>query len=112
MDDPLYGMTPRAGAEDEFGITLGALNARGERGALVINLDSMFRIASNPFFPYLLKRVDENIADNRGHTARSPGTVKKNVRAPGGQKMATPDTEDMKREEERELQELGPLFAP
>ncbi|MGB5735317.1 MAG: hypothetical protein WBM40_12845, partial [Thiohalocapsa sp.] len=37
--------------------------ARGERGALVVNLDSLFRIASNPFFPYLLARIDEGIAD-------------------------------------------------
>jgi alpha-beta hydrolase superfamily lysophospholipase len=112
MDDPLYGMTPRANAEDEFGIALGAINARGERGALVINLDSMFRIASNPFFPYMLERLDENIGANRVHAAKSPATVNKIVRAPGGQKLEKPEAEDMKREEQRELQELGPLFAP
>lgn len=61
MNDPLYGLTPDPGTETEFGVSLGTITARGERGALVVNLDSLFRIASNPFFPYLLERVEEGM---------------------------------------------------
>ena len=59
LDDALYGMHP--GTEDDFGIQLGAVAPRGERGALVLNLNSVFRISSNPFMPYLLDRLQENI---------------------------------------------------
>jgi len=34
---------------------------RGERGMLIVSQDSLTRIASNPFFPYLLERVEEGI---------------------------------------------------
>ena len=36
--------------------------SRGEVGVLIVNLDSLLRISSNPFFSYLLERVDEEIA--------------------------------------------------
>jgi alpha-beta hydrolase superfamily lysophospholipase len=58
--DALYGMDPDD-AED-FGINLGAMATRGERGALIVSLDSLLRMTSNPFFPYLLARVEEGIA--------------------------------------------------
>jgi alpha-beta hydrolase superfamily lysophospholipase len=61
-DDALYGTQPANAANSRYGISLGALVPRGERGALMISLDSMFRISSNPFFPYLLARIDEAIA--------------------------------------------------
>ncbi len=57
--DALYGMQPD-GSED-FGINLGVIAARGERGALIVSLDSLLRIASNPFFSYLADRIDEGI---------------------------------------------------
>lgn len=59
MDDPLYGMRP--GNNDEFGVNLGALAVRGERGALIISLDSLSRLSSNPFFPYMAERIAEVI---------------------------------------------------
>ena len=61
MDDSLYGLEPNP--NEFFGANLGAVAARGERGALIINLDSLFRIASNPFFPYMLEQIEEGIAD-------------------------------------------------
>ena len=61
MDDSLYGLEPNP--NEFFGANLGAIAARGERGALIVNLDSLFRIASNPFFPYMLGRIEEGIAD-------------------------------------------------
>jgi alpha-beta hydrolase superfamily lysophospholipase len=59
MNDALYGLTPDA-AED-FGINLGALAPRGERNVLVASLDALLRVASNPFFPYMIGRIEEGI---------------------------------------------------
>ncbi|KJK24800.1 hypothetical protein UB46_08960 [Burkholderiaceae bacterium 16] len=49
-------------AGDNYGVELGAMAARGERAALIVSLDALIRMSSNPFFPYLLQRVDEGIA--------------------------------------------------
>jgi alpha-beta hydrolase superfamily lysophospholipase len=57
VDDALYGMHPAAG--ENYGVHLGALAARGERGLLVVSMDSLVRMTSNPFFPYVLERIDE-----------------------------------------------------
>jgi alpha-beta hydrolase superfamily lysophospholipase len=60
-DDPLYGTAPDPATRTEFGLNLGALDARGERGALIVDQDFLTRLPSNPFFPYLLARVEEGI---------------------------------------------------
>lgn len=59
LTDGLYGLTPDP--KDNFGIELGAIAARGERGTLIVNLDSLMRMSSNPFYPYLLGRIDERL---------------------------------------------------
>ncbi len=59
IDDGLYGMTPDP-AED-FGVQLGAIALRGERGTLVTSIDALTRMSSNPFFPYVLERIDQGI---------------------------------------------------
>ena len=61
--DSLYGLNPD-GSED-FGINLGAMASRGERGALILSLDSLLRVTSNPFFPYLIQRIEEGITASR-----------------------------------------------
>jgi alpha-beta hydrolase superfamily lysophospholipase len=71
MDDPLYGLQPEPTPQPEFGFSLGAMAARGERGALVVDQDFMTRLSSNPFFPYLLERVDEGITRPSGPTGRN-----------------------------------------
>ncbi|MBL8658464.1 MAG: alpha/beta hydrolase [Rhodospirillales bacterium] len=53
--DPLYGFAPDD-AED-FGIRLGTVASRGEIGVLLVSLDTLMRINSNPFFAYLSDRV-------------------------------------------------------
>ena len=68
MSDSLYGLTPDA-AED-FGVHLGSLAPRGERNVLIASLDSLLRASSNPFFPYMIERIDEGIED------RNPATKK------------------------------------
>ncbi len=60
MSDSLYGRYPQP--KDQYGISLGAFAARGERAVLVVGLDSLMRLASNPFYPYMLKRINAKIA--------------------------------------------------
>lgn len=59
VTDPLYGSQPGPG--ERFGINLGALTPRGERGVLIVSLDALVRISSNPFYPYIERRVIEGI---------------------------------------------------
>jgi len=75
MDDPLYGMEPDPESRDMFGFSLGAMAARGERGALVVDQDFLTRLPSNPFFPYVLARIDEGIERPRGPTGRNLGAT-------------------------------------
>jgi alpha-beta hydrolase superfamily lysophospholipase len=67
LSDGLYGLEPDP-AED-YGIALGTVAARGEVGALIVSLDTLLRMSSNPFFPYLLGRIEEGI----GQTLRTEG---------------------------------------
>ena len=39
LDDPLYGMQPDR--DESFGVALGAIAPRGERGALVVSVESL-----------------------------------------------------------------------
>jgi alpha-beta hydrolase superfamily lysophospholipase len=57
MDDSLYGMQPDM--REDYGVHLGALAARGERGLLLVSMDSLLRMSANPFFPYVIGRIDE-----------------------------------------------------
>jgi alpha-beta hydrolase superfamily lysophospholipase len=61
IDDGLYGLDP-APAEN-FGVRLGSVGLRGERGALVLGLDALMRMSSNPFFAYQIDRIADTIAD-------------------------------------------------
>ncbi|TDN57894.1 alpha/beta hydrolase [Paraburkholderia sp. BL10I2N1] len=70
VTDALYGTSP--GTDEDFNVNLGALAARGERGALILTLDAMFRIASNPFFPYVEQRIDEGMGKMPGPVVNAP----------------------------------------
>ncbi len=70
--DALYGFAP--GNDEDFGVNLGTMASRGEIGVLIVNLDFLMRIASNPFFPYLSDRVMEEVpAADVAESAPSPG---------------------------------------
>jgi alpha-beta hydrolase superfamily lysophospholipase len=69
LSDSLYGTQPES--DEDFGVHLGALAPRGERGVLIVSLDSLSRMSSNPFFPYMLDRIDEGVRGN----AASPSTA-------------------------------------
>jgi alpha-beta hydrolase superfamily lysophospholipase len=57
--DALYG--PQPDPAENFGVNLGSVGARGEVGVLIISLDSLARISWNPFFDYMLKRIEEGV---------------------------------------------------
>jgi alpha-beta hydrolase superfamily lysophospholipase len=59
LEDGLYGLRPDPA--DDWGVQLGAIATRGERGALIMSLDSLMRMSSNPFFPYVRDRIGEEI---------------------------------------------------
>jgi alpha-beta hydrolase superfamily lysophospholipase len=56
-DDPLYGA--RGDGYERGGVTLGRLNPRGEKDVLVVPIDALMRVSWNPFFPYLLDRIEQ-----------------------------------------------------
>jgi len=58
MDDPLYGLVPNS---EDYGVNLGAMSTRGERGTLIVSLDSLARMTCNPFFSYLLERIEKGM---------------------------------------------------
>ncbi len=61
LTDSLYGAKPDT--SEDFGAHFGAVAARGERGALILNLDSLLRMSSNPFFGYMLDRIVQDIPE-------------------------------------------------
>src|SRR5215471_3272776 len=69
MNDGLYGLTPDP--TENFGINLGVLAPRGERNVLIASLDALLRVASNPFFPYMIGRIDQGIDEPTAPVARS-----------------------------------------
>jgi len=46
---------------EDYGANLGAMATRGERGILIVSIDSLARMSSNPFFDYLIGRVEEGL---------------------------------------------------
>ena len=59
LQDGLYGSEPLA--DEDFGVRLGLVAVRGERGALIVGADTLMRASSNPFFGYMLARIDAKI---------------------------------------------------
>jgi alpha-beta hydrolase superfamily lysophospholipase len=67
LSDPLYGLEPDT--REDYGANLGAMATRGERGILVVSIDSLARMSSNPFFDFILQRIDSVIG-----AAAKPGS--------------------------------------
>ena len=57
LSDSLYGLQPDS--DEDFGAHLGAMATRGARGLLIVSIDALARMSSNPFFPYLMERVEQ-----------------------------------------------------
>lgn len=56
-DDPIYGAVPNL--DQRFGIQIGSLEPRGEKGLLTVPAAQFNRLRSNPFFPYIEQRLIE-----------------------------------------------------
>lgn len=70
--DPLYGTEPDT--SENYGVRLGTQAPRGERGALILNLDAVLRISSNPFYPYVRDRIEDVIpTGSAAGTTKPPG---------------------------------------
>ena len=63
LSDPLYGLEPDT--SEDYGANLGAMATRGERGTLIVSIDSLARMSSNPFFDYVIERIEEGFAKPR-----------------------------------------------
>jgi len=55
LDDDVYGRNPLPSSFDV--VRLGTLSPRGERAVLTVPLETLMRVSSNPFFPYLAERL-------------------------------------------------------
>jgi alpha-beta hydrolase superfamily lysophospholipase len=58
-DDPLFGIAPDL--SKDYGLRLGLLAPRGERGVLSVPIDQFMRLNCNPFFPYVEAKILEGI---------------------------------------------------
>ncbi|MBF8747253.1 alpha/beta hydrolase [Pseudomonas putida] len=56
LDDALYGQQPSQ--VENYGVHLGTLSMRGERGALILDAGNFSRATSNPFFQLMLDNLD------------------------------------------------------
>jgi alpha-beta hydrolase superfamily lysophospholipase len=71
VNDALYGIEPGKG--ESYGVQLGTVAVRGERGILVVSMETLMRASCNPFFDYQLERIAVAITGRetaRGHDWR------------------------------------------
>ena len=57
QDDPVYGSL--ASEMPNGPVALGLLSPRGEKSVLTVPIEVLMRVSSNPFFPYMARRVSE-----------------------------------------------------
>ena len=57
VDDPIYGLEPDP--DNLFGVQLGTLEPRGERGLLAVSPGAFTRLRCNPFHDYVERRLRE-----------------------------------------------------
>ncbi|TCW17685.1 alpha-beta hydrolase superfamily lysophospholipase [Raoultella sp. BIGb0138] len=60
LSDSLYGREPTE--KNLYGISLGTISLRGETSTLSVGLDTLMRVTSNPFFPYMMARIHRDLA--------------------------------------------------
>lgn len=59
VDDPIYGLEPDP--DNLFGVQLGTLEPRGERGLLAVSPATFLRLRCNPFYDYVERRLREPV---------------------------------------------------
>lgn len=57
VDDPVYGT--QVDPTTSKMIALGQASPRGEKAVLTVPVETLMRMSSNPFFPYLARRIEE-----------------------------------------------------
>jgi alpha-beta hydrolase superfamily lysophospholipase len=57
VNDPLYGIDGSTGIAGL--LPIGRLSPRGERAVLTVGTDTLMRLSSNPFFPFIAERISE-----------------------------------------------------
>lgn len=62
-DDPLFGLAPDL--REDYGIRIGLIAPRGERSVLSAPMETFTRLTSNPFFPYVERRIAEWIGGGK-----------------------------------------------
>ncbi len=55
VNDPLYGIDGSTGIAGL--LPIGRLSPRGERAVLTVGTDTLMRLSSNPFFPFIAERI-------------------------------------------------------
>lgn len=65
LGDSLYGLLPDP--PDAFGTSLGAMATRGERNVLAVPSEDLARMSCNPFFPYLVQRIEATLEAGVAH---------------------------------------------
>jgi alpha-beta hydrolase superfamily lysophospholipase len=61
-NDPLYGIDGSKALEGL--LPIGRLSPRGERAVLTVGTDTLMRLSSNPFFPFIAERIGQWLAIN------------------------------------------------
>jgi alpha-beta hydrolase superfamily lysophospholipase len=72
-DDPVFGLEPTRG--ESYGVRLGRLALQGERQALLMGVDQLARLGSNPFFPYMRREIAAWVRNIPPKAAPEPPTA-------------------------------------
>ncbi len=70
VDDPIYGLEPDP--DNLFGVQLGTLEPRGERGLLAVSPAALTRLRCNPFYGYVERRLRETVRSGVSRRTRPP----------------------------------------
>ncbi|HCD1258080.1 TPA: alpha/beta hydrolase [Citrobacter amalonaticus] len=62
ITDSLYGLKPDE--LNRYGLSLGTIALRGETSTLLVGLDTLMRVTSNPFFAYMQERIEAVVGGN------------------------------------------------
>ena len=77
-DDPVFGLAPDR--REDYGIRIGLISPRGERSVLTVPIENVMRLTSNPFFPYVERRIAAWVGGGK-----CPPAAK---RRPGGSRLS------------------------
>lgn len=63
LTDSLYGLKPDE--LNRYGLSIGTIALRGETSTLLVGLDTLMRVTSNPFFLYMKERIEVVVGGQR-----------------------------------------------